>query len=99
MKNQIALIVTIVTVVLALIAIVAFLFTKPEAKQPAAPEKVVTAAPQLPAGDVQFATSLPGASNSPGGGATAAAGGRGPAAGGDSGGMSVSTSLSNPTGR
>lgn len=79
MKNQNDLIVTVATVVLALVAITAFYFTKPEPKQPPAPEKVLTAAPQLPAGDVQFATSLPGAT---GGGAARGGGGGGATRGG-----------------
>lgn len=67
MKNQNDMIVIIVTIVLAAIAISAFAFTKPVVTQPAPPAQIVTKKAELPTGDVQFASSLPGASSATGG--------------------------------
>lgn len=99
MKNQNDLIITIVTVVLALIAITAFYFTKPVVTQPPAPEKVITTKPQMPLGDVQYANSLPGASNTGGGGPSGGGGGRrgGPSGVGGGGGGGMTPTLDGAT--
>ncbi len=69
MKNQNDLIVSIVSLVIGLIFAIVFYATEPQVVKPADPTAVDTAPPKLPAGDVVFANSLPGASSAaPGGG-------------------------------
>jgi hypothetical protein len=67
MKNQNDLVISIASAVVALAAILFFAFTQPSAQAPAPPTTVDTSDPKLPAGDVSYADSLPGASASAGG--------------------------------
>lgn len=68
MKNQNDLIFSIVAVVFGLILVIVFWTTAPQVARPADPASVDTSTPKLPSGDVQWATSLPGATNTNAGG-------------------------------
>jgi hypothetical protein len=78
MKNQNDLIFSIVSLVFGLVLFTIFIATQPSVTKPADPTPVDLTTPKAPEGAVQFATSLPGASNS---GASGGFSGMGPGMG------------------